>query len=226
MNAFFILARMDSSRLPGKAFLRLGESTLLGSIIERLQFFKDFTPIVLTSDRKIDDCIETLARGLDCLCYRGEINDVAGRIAGAIDAFEVDAFFRINGDSPCLDEDLIKQAIQLFDSQSCDFISNIVHRSYPYGVAVELFSSAAFIKAQKKYTTLSEKEHPTIFFYNHLEDYKYLEFVNDIDLSCFSLTIDTLEDYVFFLKLLVEYPDFLDIDLTQKIKRLEEISYD
>ena len=51
----FILSRMDSSRLPGKAMLKLNnEFSLVEFIINNVLNIKGVKPIVLTTDREVD----------------------------------------------------------------------------------------------------------------------------------------------------------------------------
>ena len=226
LNAFFVLARMDSSRLPGKAFLKLGNTTLLGSIINRLGNIGDFKVVVLTTDRETDDRIAGFAQDNDCLVFRGDPEDVSDRIVSAIREFNVSLFFRINGDSPCLDITLIENAISRYNASPCDFVSNLVRRTWPYGVAIELFNSKCYVETQQYFASPEEKEHPTSYFYQHINDFNYLELQNETDWSRHSLTVDTPDDYIFLLTLLEKYPEFLNTGTAEKIRLLEEFAHD
>lgn len=224
--AFFVFARVDSSRLPAKAFLRLGGSTVLGTILSKIKKIEGGVPIVLTSDRSIDDCIESYANSLGVESYRGSLSDVSMRIVGAIERFGVDAFFRVNGDSPCIDESLITTALEQFRTGKYDFVSNLVNRTFPYGVAVELFDARAYIAAQQNFITLDQREHATSYFYTNLTKYRYGEIKSERNFTKYGFTIDTLDDYLKFLAILEGIPDFLELDVETKIKRLEEATYD
>lgn len=224
--AFFVFSRIDSSRLPAKAMLKLGEHTVLGSILTRLQAVNGIDTFLLTSDRDVDNCLVDYAESLGVRSYRGSLDNVAGRICGALDTLGVDAFFRVNGDSPFMDVSLYQEAMEALEQTGPDFISNIVTRTYPYGVAVELFRSDVFLKYARNFESAGHQEHATSFFYENLDRFDYQEMINPKDWSKYSLTIDTLEDYLAAQRILSHEPDFLDLKLAAKIERLEELAND
>lgn len=215
-KAFFLLARTDSSRLPGKIFLPLNEVTLLELVVSQLKQLADIPVYLVTSDRTVDDELCHLASGLGCSVYRGSINNVSKRIVGAIEASGVDAFFRINGDSPCIDVALIEQAAKLYDGGSYDFVSNLVTRTYPYGVSVELINSASYCNIQPRFSG-QQLEHPTQYLYDQLDDFDFAEIRSPEDNSDIRLTIDTLDDYIEFVERLRRHPDFFALSTQEKI---------
>ena len=214
-KAFFVFSRIDSSRLPAKAMLRLGDDTILGTILETLKKSDKATPVVLTSTREVDDCIVSFAEARGVKTFRGSLEDVSLRIVGAIEKYDIEAFYRVNGDSPCVDLELINEAAMLYESDDYEFVSNLINRHYPYGVSVELFHANTYVDIQKQFHTHEQREHATSFFYQHLENFRYREINNNIDYSDVSLTIDTLDDYLRFLKILNRVPDFLELSLAQ-----------
>lgn len=215
-KAFFLLARTDSSRLPGKVFLPLGKETLLELVVSQLKQFANIPVFLVTSDRAVDDELCHMASGLGCSLYRGSIDDVPERIVGAIEASGADAFFRINGDSPCIDVALIEQAAKLYDGGRYDFVSNLVTRTYPYGVSVELINSASYRKIQPGFSG-QQLEHPTLYLYDQLDEFDFAEIRSAEDNSGIRLTIDTLEDYIEFVERLSRHPDFFALSTQEKI---------
>ena len=67
-----ILARLGSSRLPGKVLMKFGQSSVLAQTIERAKTI-DFAPtvIVATTPDSSDDPIEDEALSLGVSCIRG-----------------------------------------------------------------------------------------------------------------------------------------------------------
>jgi spore coat polysaccharide biosynthesis protein SpsF len=226
-SAFFVFSRIDSSRLPAKALLKLGDSTLLGQIITSLSSVEGFSPILLTTNRFVDNCLSDYAKDLGCEVFRGSLEDVSSRIVAAIRHFGTERFFRINGDSPCLDNNLIQKGIDIYDSApNVDFVTNILERSYPYGVAVELFNATFYERHQDNFRSKPEKEHATSYFYKHFKQFNYYELKNELDWTEYRLTIDTLDDYLRFQNILRHCPDFFNLDLSLKIDKLKEIQND
>jgi len=79
-----VQARMGSTRLFGKVLKKLGESTLLEILIERLKRNRITDEIMIaTTTNPIDDPIVELAKKLGVNYYRGSENDVLDRFYNA-----------------------------------------------------------------------------------------------------------------------------------------------
>ena len=79
-----IFARMDSTRLPGKALKPLAGQPVLGRVIRRLSQSGEIDGIVVcSSDRAIDDPIAAFAEDKKVGLFRGSAEDVLGRAAAA-----------------------------------------------------------------------------------------------------------------------------------------------
>ncbi|ABB40472.1 acylneuraminate cytidylyltransferase [Oleidesulfovibrio alaskensis G20] len=109
-----ILARLDSTRLPGKALRTAAGKEMLGYVVERARMVRGVSEIVLaTTDRTVDDRLEEYAAACDLAVFRGSDVDVAGRVAACVRWRGWDAFVRINGDSPFIDPQTISSAVNL-----------------------------------------------------------------------------------------------------------------
>ena len=87
-----VLARMDSTRLPGKALMELGGRPLLGLVLDRVRrAYRAERVVVATTDRAIDDPIAEFTAQeatrsprspstVPLSLFRGDCDDVAGRI--------------------------------------------------------------------------------------------------------------------------------------------------
>ena len=84
-----IQPRMNSTRLPGKTLRMVAGKPLLGWQISRLQRSRLLDEIIVaTSTSSDDDVLEQFCDQNEIRCFRGSENDVLGRIAGAIEAYE------------------------------------------------------------------------------------------------------------------------------------------
>lgn len=84
-----IQARMESTRLPGKALIELGGHPVLEWVIRRVKSSKKITKVVLaTTTESSDDSISELAVELGIEVFRGAQDDVLGRFAGALEGFQ------------------------------------------------------------------------------------------------------------------------------------------
>ena len=77
-DGIIIFSRMGSTRLPGKALLPLGKSTVLGCVINQLRCCLGGGELVVaTSDLQVDDPIESFAKSQGVRVLEGSF-DVIG----------------------------------------------------------------------------------------------------------------------------------------------------
>ncbi len=206
--AGIILARTDSSRLPGKILADVAGRPVLWYLARRLTSeMLGGRAILATSDRPVDDSLAEHAASLGLDVFRGEAHDVAGRLLAAARHFGCDAAYRINGDSPFIMPDLLLRARRAFADRRIRLVTNLRPRSYPYGVSVELFTTEALEDCLARTTYPSDREHVTASLYRHLPvdavtNLPYETDRHDPRIGQLRLTIDTprdLEDFRSFI---------------------------
>lgn len=191
-----VQARMTSTRLPGKVLLPLGGEPMLARLIERLHRVKRADGIVVaTTTNAADEPIVALCERLDVPCHRGSEHDVLSRYADAARLNDAEAVVRITSDCPLIDPALVDHLIAIYLEGDCDYVSNMLPPTWPYGMAVEVFSATALREAQAEATQASEREHVTPFIYWHPERYRLRNVESPTDLSAQRWTVDTREDY-------------------------------
>lgn len=141
-----ILARMDSTRLPGKVIRPIlnGES-VLEVIVDSVASLRSDTrhdirqPILATTSRACDDVISDSAPVNGLEIERGDLlplrrlHAIAKRYPGAW-------LWRLNADSPIILNSLVSKGIDAVSGKDdLDAVTNIGERSFPYGVSLELF---------------------------------------------------------------------------------------
>lgn len=217
--AALIFARLDSSRLPAKAMLKFGKETLLNHVISQTLKIFPYDTYVLTTDRYVDDFIADSARKKKVGLFRGDLDNVAKRIADFLNENpKYNYFIRLNGDSPFLDKGLVGKAIANLQQKKYDLVSNLIDRKYPYGISVEIVKTERYLSCYEKYTDNKHFEHPTTYFYEYLHEINYKSISMETDYSHLKMTIDTLDDYICLRKLYELHPDFDKQQLTEKIK--------
>lgn len=210
MIAALIQSRLDSRRLPQKAVLQLGDKKVIEHCIDAVNRSKYFTPILVTSDRHIDDPLEEVARKNNILFYRGDLENIALRAKNAIKKFHIKYFARVNGDSPFLIPSLLDKGAEIILSANVDLVSNIISRTFPYGISVEVINSKVFIDSYEKLILNTiYTEHYTKFFYDNLNSFKYAEIKNNTDMSGLRTVIDTEEDLEIARAIIKKHPDLL-----------------
>ena len=195
-----ILARLDSTRLPGKALRQVKGVPLIGYVIARAKRIPDLEVLVLaTTERPLDDPLAEYALSQGVKVYRGDLCDVALRVLNCAAKFGGDYFVRLNGDAPFHDPELIAQGIAYCQDGEIELVTNLIGRTFPYGIAVEIIRTDAFERSYENMTTPEELEHVTQYLYMHLEKLKIKTITSSCpELSQARVVVDTKADFEMF----------------------------
>ena len=185
--------RIDSSRLPGKALLELGDSSLAGMVMRRLRTI-DADCYILATDSDGAKQLASSALAAGFTVFEGPKDDVLGRFALAIEAFSIDTVIRATGDNPFVSKKLADMVIAISKDLGADYVGMT---GMPIGMGVELVRADALLKAARLATQRHEREHVCPYLYEHPEAFAVAR------PSCPSeyympegrLTVDTAEDY-------------------------------
>jgi spore coat polysaccharide biosynthesis protein SpsF len=167
---------------------------LIEYVLRRAAAIRGIEQVVLaTSDRPVDEPLCKYARERGFAAYRGPLDNVTHRAVMCAEDFGADYFLRINGDSPWLDSRLAMSALPYCDGQT-DLVTNLIGRTFPYGIAVEIVRTAAL---RRKLPTLlpEEREHVTSHIYNNLRDFLVHDMRSPrIEIASTRLTVDSEAD--------------------------------
>jgi spore coat polysaccharide biosynthesis protein SpsF (cytidylyltransferase family) len=169
---------------------------LLAYVVERVRRATLIDELlVATSDDPSDDAVASFCRAAGVNCHRGSLDDVAGRILGAVRAHGLDAFVRISGDSPLLDQSLVDRAVALLRDAGSDVATNVYPtRTFPHGQSVEAIRTEAFERGYALAADAADLEHVTPAFYRHADEFVIASFMHDPDLGNVQLAVDTEAD--------------------------------
>lgn len=190
-----VYARYNSNRLPGKVLFEIGGDTILGRCVRKLKEVDGLRIVIATSNVQSDDPIVDWAAKSSVDVFRGDLDNVALRTKQCLQEFDCEAFFRVNADSPFLQPSLVNIAKSRYQGNpSSDIVSNILERTYPYGIAVELVKTSTFLKFVGQFNA-QESEHITSFFYKYADQFKIESLKLGEDLSKYRFVLDTPEDW-------------------------------
>jgi spore coat polysaccharide biosynthesis protein SpsF len=194
--AAIVQARMSSRRLPGKVLRRHAGRRTLEYVLERLEHAQTLDKVIVaTSTDPGDDPVAELCEEVGVDVQRGPLSDVAKRYLETVERFGLDAFVRITGDSPLIDQRLVDRGVRLFLQGDADVVTNVFPSTFPSGQSVEIVSADAFRRAYRRMSTPDNFEHVTNFFYRNPEGWRIVNFTHDggneghLDVS-----LDTEED--------------------------------
>lgn len=198
MLAAILQARMSSSRLPGKVMRPILGVPMIGLQIERLGHSQSVDRLVVaTSDEDSDTPLADYVASLGIAVYRGSLNDVLARFHGAALAHGATDVVRLTADCPLADWHVIDECVALHHRTGADYTSNILERSYPDGLDVEVMTFAALEAAWREASAGPEREHVTPFLYGNPDRFRLEHLIQEPNLEHVRWTVDTLEDFEF-----------------------------
>jgi spore coat polysaccharide biosynthesis protein SpsF len=199
-----IQARISSVRLPGKVLLPLADRPMLARLIDRLKMAKRVDEIIVaTSTATDDDSIAGFCANTGVRCFRGQLDDVAERLAQAAEGADAEAFARINGDSPLMCPAIVDAVIELYETQDIDLATNVQKRTFPRGLSVEVMRVRALRRIQKLMRP-GEAEHVTPAFYRCASDFRIANLASGNDWGAIQMSVDTPEDFALTEKMFRE----------------------
>ena len=101
---------------------------------------------------------------------------------------------RITGDNPLIDPDVVDKAIKEYNNYNCDYFTNSIHRTFPNGTEVEIFSFNSLEVAWKFAKKKSEREHVTPFMKKNKDIFKQFNLKSSQHIPISRLTLDRKED--------------------------------
>jgi spore coat polysaccharide biosynthesis protein SpsF len=202
-----VTARFSSQRFPGKVLRALHGRPMLAHTLDRLRSIERLDEIlVATSTDPTDDAVAEFAQTAGIFCWRGSLNDVLGRVHAASLARGADAMVRISGDSPLLDPNLVRSAIDLFVRDHPDLVSNVFPRSFPKGQSVEVVSRDALERLAREARLPGDREHVTRYAYTHPDRFVIRNFAAPRPRPGLQLSVDVPADLDRVAALLMAVP--------------------
>ncbi|MDO8468829.1 MAG: glycosyltransferase family protein [Candidatus Peribacter sp.] len=192
-----IQARMSSRRLPGKILEDVAGVPLLAHVIRRAQASGVFDEVIAaTSTEKTDDPVQAFCKIQNIPCFRGNLDDVLDRYYQTATSHGADRIARLTGDCPLLDPAVIRTVVEALDAKT-DYVSNVLHRTYPKGLDAEAFSMQTLAKVWEQAKLPSEREHVTPFIYKNPSLFRIREVTQKTNHSALRWTVDEPRDLAF-----------------------------
>jgi len=217
-----ILARYNSTRLPGKALREIDGKALLHQIYDTLSdFFPDCQLVVATSKEDSDQPIADYCKQHAIQCFRGSLERVAQRFYDCALAYDLDYAFRINGDNVFVETRSLQQMMDTArQDRSLDFLSNVKGRTYPFGMSVELLKTSFYGKLLLKFQDNERyQEHVTLYLYENEQEGKRKYFYNEEypEAQGVHLAVDTPKDFEIARRMMKMMPQYRPLPPLNKL---------
>ncbi len=200
---------MGSSRLPGKVMQKIDNSfTVIDYVIQQLKSSKRIDKILIaTTNLKEDDIICDHLFSQNIEYFRGSSDDVLDRYFQCAKKKSADIIVRITADNPLIDPNIVDSVILDYENNDCDYASNTLLRTFPYGTEVEVFSFKTLQMAWKKAKKPSEREHVTPFIFKPQNNFNLRSIKHFQNLSHLRYTVDRIEDLILVKKIIKNVHD-------------------
>lgn len=195
-----IQARISSTRLPFKVLKKLpynSNLTVLDQMIRRVKKTKLVESIIIaTTTEPEDEQIIEIAKRNKVDFIKESKEDVLSRYYYAAKKFNLDIIVRLTGDCPCIDWNIIDNVVQVYKDGNFDFVSNVLERTFPYGLDVEVFSLKVLQEAFLNAKEYKHREHVTPYiFLSGKFKIKNVCAPKEFHKPEIRITLDTEEDY-------------------------------
>ena len=154
-----VIARMGSTRLPGKVLMDLNGVPVLACTVNAVLTAVGVDDVVVatTTDIRDDAIVEwCINNGISYFC--GSENDVLARFTGAAAGAKADVVIRVTADCPFLDPAVIGEVIALRNATDADYASNVNPPTYPDGLDCEVFKFSALKVAHNRAVRPTDRE--------------------------------------------------------------------
>lgn len=147
--AFLITARLKSTRLPLKVIKPMHGKPMIVHMLDRIKQSKSLDDIIIcTSNESQDDPLVEVAANEGIQCYRGDGDDVIGRLLGAAEEHDVDYIINITADCPFVDPFYIDEIVELYKQTNADLIRawDLPHGAFSYGIKTSAIKKVIELK--------------------------------------------------------------------------------
>lgn len=152
--------------------LPFGNSTVFGTLLDRVAGFEDGPVVAAISDLPADDALEELANEREIPVVRAPSDDLLARFVEVIADYPAEHLVRISASSPLIDRHLVTAMVEAHTSSGADYTSNTLLRTHPQGLDVEVIRSDALLDAAEQAESAEERAGVTTFVQRRPANYK------------------------------------------------------
>ena len=195
----FLQARLGSTRLPGKALMKLEGKTLITHAMESLNRVEVDVKVLLT-DHESYKKLAPYAEESSFDIFAGSAEDVLDRFLSAAVEYDVDTIIRATGDNPLVDAEAASLILENHIKNTADYSA---YDLMPLGTGVEILQRKALERAAAESEDPYDHEHVSPYLYRNPDRFS----INRIDAPAelafpnARVTVDTDEDFRYLQRL-------------------------
>ncbi|RUR13998.1 cytidylyltransferase domain-containing protein [Legionella sp. km772] len=214
-------ARMSSSRCPGKVLKPILGYPMVWHQWTRMQQAQSLDLAIMATSTDIsDDPLANYFIQNKQEVFRGSLNNVLNRYYECAKHYQASHVVRLTADCPLLDPSIIDKVVEEHLNKDNDYTSTSL---FPVGMSAEVIRFSALEKAYYEAKLRSQREHVTLFIYQHPELFKLGKLSNTENLSHLRWTVDYPEDFDFVLRIYQKlYPQNSQFTMEDVLSLLRE----
>jgi len=89
----------------------------------------------------------------------------------------------------------VDKLIELYKKQKVDYVSNILKRTFPHGMDMEMFNYDVLKRLRKEAKNKDDKEHVTSYLIKNKNNFSTKNLINSKNQSSYRVTLDYAEDF-------------------------------
>ena len=130
--------------------------------------------IVATTDGPTDDAIVQVAEEAGAAVFRGDEEDVLGRVVGALKAFDVALHVECFGDSPLMDPTILDVVIGFYlkHQDQYDLVATGMKTTFPPGLDVTVYPSSVLFDVDDLVVSPEDREYVGINIKRRPDDFR------------------------------------------------------
>ncbi len=181
--------------IPRRAFLKLGDGTdIIGYIIGRLKGCGG-NICIATSDRPEDDVFAKAAGEHSVGIYRGELDDIPRRLAGAAAQYGAENFIRVFANYPFIDIPLMERLYEAHVAGHYDYSYNEHLHGVLWGTGCDVFNTAFLKRMVEDGMTESQMRTVESYIRQNAGKHKVFEYDYHERRSGYKVNIESEKDY-------------------------------
>jgi N,N'-diacetyllegionaminate synthase len=194
-----IIARGNSQRLPRKIYKPFCDKSLIIDLYNRVSQ-TNLETYISTSTEESDNELVNVCKTESLNYFRGHPDSVLDRMLSLSFDKQFGGVFRVTGDNPFTDPEIINKMVNLFKNNDLDYVRC---NGLPFGTTAELFSVKYLWNLYQKIDNPLETEYLSLFIINDDQCKKgCIEYNINDSIQYVNLSVDVEEDYYRCLTLL------------------------
>ena len=195
----FLQVRLGSTRLPGKALLKIEGKAIITHAMESLRAVDAGCHVVLT-DHSSSRKLQPLAEAAGFSLFAGSAEDVLNRFVSAAAEYGVDTIIRATGDNPLVDAEAAGLTLQSHHDAGADYSG---YDDMPLGTGVEVLKVSALKTAESESDDPYDHEHVSPYLYKNPERFRInrIKAPERLCLPGAMVTVDTPDDFEYIKRL-------------------------